>query len=51
MLKMRILFTSYYNFIGGLVGFGSAFLKGEGHERCLTIAITEHKLCMTVPEY
>lgn len=51
MLEMRIMFTSYCNFIGALMGFGSAFLNGKGNERCLKIAIAEHKLCTTVPEY
>lgn len=51
MLEMRIMFTSYCNFIGTLMGFGSAFLRGKGNERFLKIANTEHKLCKTVPEY
>ena len=33
------------------MGFGSAFLRGKEDERCLTVAIAEHKLCRTVPEY
>lgn len=45
------MFTSYCNFIVGLLGFGSAFLRGKVDERCLTIAIAENKLCRTVPEY
>lgn len=46
---MRIMFTSYCNFIGELMGFGSAFLRGKGNERCLKTAIAEHKLCTTIP--